>query len=123
MLPIIISLLLNTKTKGSKIVLPLKLLAVLLLVIILFVVQISQKVFKIGKNDALDEPTPLVSFSIPGAEAQTSCWACGEGQPCEYCLSCGELCYASCAYCQCSCACDCVPPANNPPSVDDIIVE
>ena len=103
MFPIIISSLLNSGTKGAKIVFPIKLLAVLFLMFILFTVQISQKIFKIGKNDFLDKSVPLISASIQNALAQ-GCIPGGCAGNCMMCIDCSPCFIGDCGWGSCTCA-------------------
>ncbi len=101
----IISSLLNTEGIASKIAFPLKLLAILFLVIILSFSWLGVRIFKSGGNISLGpsgEYEALAAIPIYGPPPA----------PDPGCI---------CA-CYCSCACSCAPP-NEAPSVGNITVQ
>lgn len=118
MFPIIISSLLNPGEGKSKIVFPLKLLALLLLVIILSFFWAGGKIFKSERgNNSLDNFISLIGIPIGDVKAyncssELNCFGPGPGPgPGPDPSGCPPL--DSCPSCEvsCGCDCDCTPPS------------
>lgn len=105
MFPIIISSLLNAEGKGSKVIYPLKLVALLLVVVIFSFLWVGGKIFKTEKsNKLLSQIT--TSNTAYAQEGSGMCCSCGGYGSCAggsgMCCSCGGYgasCAGNCASC------------------------
>ena len=115
MFPIIISSLINTEKKNSKIIFPLKLLALLFLIVILFSIRIGGKVFK-SEDNFSDRLTSLITdSSINNVYAGNCGDDCNCNCDCTFdSASCNDCNCASCDSCEScgggDCACNCSTP-------------
>ena len=126
MLPLIISSLLETEGKSSKIFFPLKLAIFLFLIIVFSFIRLGGVVFKNEKNNSSSQ---IVSIGIvddvvfaQGGECDCDCY-CSQCASCDCDSYCS--CFGECGACAGTCdACEaCEPPpgdcgGGNPPSVE-----